>query len=294
MSAFIAPWTRLARGHKKPLRFPTSVLVAFVGMTFLCAQLANPQVRVDIPAQHVVGLILIPLLGTYLYRFGSSDYIRTIGHAALMASSWAWVMFFGSLATTLAVACAFPLQDDLLSAVEGLTATQEFARATTLPIHSWLGAVYTSLGPQIQVLMLYFTVWDPNPAALRSTTRIVAITTLLGLVIHIGFPAMGPHVYYDQVGPPPSHLDAFVALRSGNASVVPLNGYVSAPSFHIVLMLVLLRLWGQVRGPLRWCGYLVNIPMPLATWVMGDHYLTDMLAGALVYLIAVKLCSRSR
>jgi len=78
------------------------------------------------------------------------------------------------------------------------------------------------------------------------------------------------------------------SLRQHLVHVVDLStlrGLVSVPSFHAATA-VLYMAAGRPPGRLRWPVIEVNTLMLLATPVEGTHYLTDMLAGAVVAGVA--------
>ena len=64
-----------------------------------------------------------------------------------------------------------------------------------------------------------------------------------------------------------------------------LRGLVCAPSFHTTGA-VLFILFARHAGALRWPLTILNLLMLLSTPVEGTHYLVDMLAGAVVALVA--------
>ncbi len=67
-----------------------------------------------------------------------------------------------------------------------------------------------------------------------------------------------------------------------------LQGLVCAPSFHTVSAVLYLA-WAWKSPRLRWLLVPVNIAMLMATPIEGVHYLSDMILGAGVALLAIAL-----
>ena len=77
-------------------------------------------------------------------------------------------------------------------------------------------------------------------------------------------------------------------LRAGTANIdlSALRGLVCAPSFHTVsAVLYLHAAWQMPR--LRWLLTPVIVAMVMATPIEGVHYLSDMVLGAIVAIIAI-------
>ena len=121
------------------------------------------------------------------------------------------------------------------------------------------------------------------------------LAAVITLALFCLMPAMGPFAYLWH-GPirymPVSELyqtDLIPALRAHIFHSIELNklrGLVSAPSFHAAAGVLYLRTaWraGAVRWPMLWLAG----AMLLATPVEGTHYLTDMLIGAGVAVLAM-------
>jgi hypothetical protein len=123
------------------------------------------------------------------------------------------------------------------------------------------------------------------------------LAAVLTLALFALMPAVGPFSFLWH-GPirymPMSELwqpDLIPALRARSIHAIDLGqlrGIVSAPSFHAAAATLYLRTaWraGPVRWPLTW----LVCAMLLATPVEGTHYLTDMLLGIGVALVAMAL-----
>jgi membrane-associated phospholipid phosphatase len=79
--------------------------------------------------------------------------------------------------------------------------------------------------------------------------------------------------------------------QGGEIDLNQLQGLVSAPSFHAASgVLYIAAAWRC--GPLRWPLIALSLAMLLSTPVEGTHYLSDMILGALVALVAVAAASK--
>lgn len=127
----------------------------------------------------------------------------------------------------------------------------------------------------------------------------VTIALAITMVIFPFFPAQGPFVYYGLsraayepiVGPVPwEYLASLSRLKAGYRTFEwsVMQGYVSFPSFHTVAAL----LFTWAIWPLRWLRIPVaalNLALILGALLIGSHYLIDILGGAVVAYLGVRL-----
>lgn len=141
-------------------------------------------------------------------------------------------------------------------------------------------------------------------ARLRAFLALFAFTATAVIGIAAIFPSLGPYPYY---GIPDRLLPAFtdpragwdsvpqvLALRAGTMRVLPLTdlrGLVAFPSFHTALAFI--TVWALL--PLRRIVvplFAVNAALIAGAPSNGDHYLCDLLAGALLAMIAIAVVRR--
>ena len=129
----------------------------------------------------------------------------------------------------------------------------------------------------------------------------VTIALAITMMIFPFVPAQGPFVYYGMsraefepiVGPIPwDYLASMSRLKAGYRTFEwsVMQGYVSFPSFHTVAAL----LFTWAIWPLRWLRFPVaalNAALILGALLIGSHYLIDILGGAAVAFVAVRLAS---
>ena len=168
-------------------------------------------------------------------------------------------------------------------------------------------AAYQSIFVTPALLLGYFA-WSGRKAEARRFIAAFWLGACITLLLFVAFPAEGPlaFLWHGRIPYMPEsalYQRALIpALRDHAVHTVPLTalrGLVGAPSFHTVsALLYVAAAWPIAR--LRWPILALNAAMLLATPVEGTHYLTDMLAGALVAIgawtavsvLAVKVLAR--
>ena len=155
-------------------------------------------------------------------------------------------------------------------------------------------AAYQSIFVTPVILLGYFA-WHDYRGAARSFIASFWLAAVISLILFRFIPAEGPLAFLWR-GPIPympvselSESTVIPALRLHAMSHVDLGnlrGLVSAPSFHTAsAVLYIAAAWPFRR--LRWPLTILNVAMLLSTPVEGTHYLSDMIAGAMVAIIAI-------
>lgn len=163
------------------------------------------------------------------------------------------------------------------------------------PALQWAGrAAYQSIY-WTPALILGLFAWTGRRDRARAFLLSFWLAALLTLALFRAMPAIGPLAFLWR-GPVPYMPESALwqpvlipPLRQHLVHVVDLavlRGLVSVPSFHAAAaLLYIAAAWPVAR--LRWPVLGVNAAMLLATPVEGTHYLTDMLAGAVVAAVAL-------
>jgi membrane-associated phospholipid phosphatase len=155
------------------------------------------------------------------------------------------------------------------------------------------GIAYQSIFVTPAILLGYFAV-----SGRRAEARLfIASFWLAGLITLILFtlvPAEGPlaYLWHGRIPYMPesalyqAQIIPLLRLHEVHSlAVSSLHGLVCAPSFHTVsAILYIVAAWPIRR--LRWPVLALNLAMLLATPVEGTHYLTDMIVGTLVAVVA--------
>ena len=212
---------------------------------------------------------------------------------------------FTVVATVILTRYSTPFADELLSGTDrrmGLDWMALFAMFQRHPILVELGNwAYSSFHWQfVMVCLLLFasnrtakgwrfiTAWT---IALIAAALLYPFFTANGPYRHFGIiPADIPNLYRDA---PWTTGPLIEAIRSGhNTDVVgSMSGLVYFPSFHTAGAIMFIWAWWENRW-LRWPMVLLNLAMLAATPVIGFHYFTDMVGGAIVALLAILLAKR--
>ncbi|MES2290628.1 MAG: phosphatase PAP2 family protein [Pseudomonadota bacterium] len=165
----------------------------------------------------------------------------------------------------------------------------------TTPALQTLGRIaYAMIYVSPAILLGYLAVTDQRREALDFVAA-MWLAAAITLTCYLFMPAVGPLSYLVK-GPlpylPTSDLwqaNLIPALRAHLAPVVDLGhlvGLVSAPSFHTAAAVLLIS-FGLRQRHIGVPLLLINLAMLWSTVVEGTHYLSDMILGALVALVAV-------
>lgn len=124
----------------------------------------------------------------------------------------------------------------------------------------------------------------------------ISLAALTTALISALVPAIGPMAYYH---PSPDqfsafdriaggwHIEQYEALRSGAPFLINKGtGLVAFPSFHTVLAILLSFAFRGVKY-LRIPVWIVNAILVIGALPVGGHYLVDIIAGAVVALLAL-------
>ena len=176
----------------------------------------------------------------------------------------------------------------------------QFDRAVGMPIpaivswasHNWLGqfasGCYFWLFPFMRVAVLL----PPLAARARHAQQFLTanlVSFFVGLPLFALFPAVGPWYGYhtsarpDQLG---SQATLFLIRHSGPCQYHVPTGIVCFPSFHVV--------WAILCARALWSFRLLRVPavilaalIILSTVTTGEHYILDLIAGAIIAVIAI-------
>lgn len=239
-----------------------------------------------------------PILARTSLRWGSAaaDFAEYVGLFTTMA-------LLGALSTYPLAALSHGFADawlqriDLALHFDWLAWYETTARHRSLQL---LGvAAYQSIYVIPAALFLGFTIRGDR----REAHRFLAgfwLAALFTLTLYLFMPALGPLSYLWK-GPIPYMPTSAIwqetlipPLRAHQIRLVNLNelrGLVSAPSFHTAsAVLYIASAWRC--GSFRWPLICLSGAMLLSVPVEGTHYLSDMLLGALVALVAIVVAAK--
>lgn len=198
-------------------------------------------------------------------------------------------VFFSIQLTYHCIAVGYPLQDAALSRADAaigfdwLSWANFFAaRPLLLKVTNWSYSSYAWQPLIIIPLLAILTPRRGNAELFLSLLFAMALT----LIIAIFVPAIGPA---DALGFRPDPAPVIHALHaSPSGQALPYIGVVTFPSFHTIMAILFTFACRGIRFvfPAALC---LNLLMLVSVPRAGDHYLVDMIAGAVVALIAINV-----
>jgi len=272
------------------LDFKWSVLVAMVGLD-LVWMLADgwsfQQGSLVAPA------ILLPAVSIPLFirRYREDALIFSLCESVIFSLILAWS---AAILSYLAVSANFPLID------QSLAAADKFLGFNWADYYSWsmshatfqsvLVEAYGTLAKQSWLVVAFLCI-TRRKARIQEFLELTAALFAISILLSIPIPAAGaPNFYASSVHADVSGWSHFDLLRAGSLKLIDLNamqGLVSIPSVHTVMAILLC--WA-VRGTrLAYIVIPLNILVLLSTPVVGGHYITDVLAGALLTAGAIAI-----
>lgn len=218
-----------------------------------------------------------------------------LAEATWYAALWIGFSLIGCCLTYEAAAFALPLHDQALARADAALGFDWVRWSALVAAHPVLKGVlalaYASLLPQILLAIGACAGCSSRRAneALIAAAAIALALTCLGSML---WPALGA---WTEAGlrPPPRWAADLLAVRAGQRdfAIPDLQGIVSFPSYHAVLgILFCWSLWPLRR--MRWPMLGLNTAMFLSIPSEGDHYLTDIIAGAAVAAVSILAADR--
>jgi hypothetical protein len=156
---------------------------------------------------------------------------------------------------------------------------------------------------QFPLLFLYLTV-SKQTSKLYAVLLCFILSLVIVILFSAIFPAVGPftylnidHAIYKNVYPQGGglHVPQVYHMRDAVDKIInasTLRGIIEFPSFHTCVALILI--WGFWGTALVGVPFLIfNSIMLIAIPVTGEHYLADVLAGALITLSTIWIIKRT-
>jgi membrane-associated phospholipid phosphatase len=224
------------------------------------------------PAIAFVFLIIVP--------------IPVMAEIATFLALWSFFPMFGIHLSYLAATLDLPLQDNLLARADAALGFDW--RTASAAIWSYpfliktLIIAYDSNLYQPPILLCVFAIWGPAGRN-REFLTAIALASLVTVVIAAIMPCYGPNEIF---GIPSGWHNILADLRSGNHGRLPYAGIVSFPSFHssmAVILAAVTRGYKYLFVP----SVILNGLMLIATVPIGYHYLSDVIAGCVIAILAL-------
>lgn len=265
-------------------------------------------------AQLVAGFVLITSLGftiaPQVWWAGISWPAMLLGGLMMRRLGWlrpatamecfalicgqAWASF---LVLTPLAAISAPFVDPMLDSADKALGFDFLAYAEAVKPYLYpLALAYKSFHWQ-PLLIIGFLSWTGRTAMCWKFITAGAVALAITTIIFPFFPAEGPFVYYGvkEFGPlraPWQFGPVLHALKDGARYLdySLMTGLVSLPSYHAAAACIFV--WATRETLLRWLLLPLNVMLLLATFVIGSHYLIDIIAGIAVAAVAITLTNK--
>ena len=198
-----------------------------------------------------------------------------------------------------------PTIDAALARADALVGWDVARAVPAFAAHGWLidglAFIYNQSGPLVVAVIVLALMRGQSEKAWELVTTVV-IAMQATAAISIVAPARGAMAHFDllhlqgnglPLGAGVYHLGAFDHFHAGSDprfGLADMSGLVTFPSFHTVLGLLLVQALAHTR--LRLAGLAMGAATIVSTIPIGGHYVTDILAGCLVWLLAALAARR--
>ena len=277
-----------------------AILLSF-GVVVALMVRAGLSVRLE---PRLVGLVFlyaavaIGMMG--LSRMVPSRRARACSDAAEYVTIFASICLLGALASYPIAASSRGFSDASLERFDRLVRFDWLSWYELVARHPLLQlferAAYENIFLLPVIILTYFAVARRRAEAMRFMMA-YWLAAIITLIVFYMVPMRGPLAMLLAGSPPYVPISALyqaqiiAELRAHQLHQVDLDtmrGLVGAPSFHAASA-VLFAIAGWSSKTLRWPIAALNAAMLLATPVEGTHYVGDILAGALVALVALAI-----
>ena len=210
---------------------------------------------------------------------------------------WAW---FSTAALVLTYVCAtpdLPLRDAIFQRCDHALGFDSVGWTRFLmsspTVLRLLSIDYGSLIPQVAVTVFWLAhtrTAGRNAQFLSAAILSLVITSLVSAVLPATGPANNP--VFDALPPFARELLAMRTHQPITRSLAEMQGIIAFPSFHTVLALLIV--WAHRGLASFWPVAVLNGLMLLSLPAMGNHYMSDMIAGAAVAVLSLAATGQAR
>lgn len=201
-----------------------------------------------------------------------------------------------AMGSAMLAATALPLVDSELIQWDAILGFDWIALMNILSNHPILISIFYGIYPTLTFQMfLIVPALFLAKQELRCWTFVLAwgLALACSMTLFPLYPAVGPIVFHEfQLPGIPfknDHMDVFLAVRDGSLrelGAATIRGMVTFPSFHVAGAVLLG--WAAVGlRILRWPFFALNAIMLVSAIPIGGHYLVDVIAGAVIAMLAI-------
>lgn len=230
--------------------------------------------------------LIAPVLCFLLYLAALFYKMRILAECSLYFGISYITIISGVLLIYIGATFGLPFQDAYIEKFDHVLGFNWLSYAHYVAIRPWLyailGLAYTSFSWQGLITIILFSVYGP-----RGRNAELCLAFLLSLIATLLISTISP-----TLGPSDVHgISTFQGqiinlLRNHNDTLLRAAGIVSFPSYHTV-MAILFTLAHRGRPAIFASFAGLNFTALFAIPVCGDHYLSDMLAGAVIAIAAL-------
>lgn len=213
---------------------------------------------------------------------GTTDFFHSVIQFTLLVPA---VVTLSYLAATLDE----PLVDGALLRTDEIVGFDWHALDAWVAAHHFIKTVlrdsYLTLFMQPTIALLTISMYRPGHTNGEFIWTFL-LSAILCFALFAAFPAIG---YEGMIGP--EHINALMQSRDGlwtTLDFTKANGIVTFPSFHAIFAVIITYAVRRVRWALAVFAPL-NAVMLISTPTVGGHYLTDVVAGIVVAVVAIAL-----
>ena len=193
----------------------------------------------------------------------------------------------------LAYTTNLPFVDSTLAAMDGYMGFSSPEIVLMFRNYPWLyiifSFIYNCILFQSVVVILYFS-FIGEKIYLERFLMLFLISLLLTIFIGALLPAAGPYVWYNYSPSPElqSALDRLYEIRNNIVNITKEDGIITVPSFHAIAAFIYIYTFRNEKKIIFIPILILNLLMVFSCLPIGQHYLTDIVAGATVF--ALTLC----
>jgi membrane-associated phospholipid phosphatase len=230
----------------------------------------------------------------------SAERGELIWRAVLVVSASATA---GGIFCYLATMAALPLRDPELAAIDRWLGFDWLGFVSLMNDSAGLSQALTLAYSSTGVIVVFACLWLCALKRVERLTEFLAVLSASTVGVGIGMliaPASGAYTYFKPARALFSnysadagtfHMPLFTLLRTSAHPVIDFataDGIVTFPSFHTVIG-VISSYALRDNKPVALVVLLLNASMIVSTLPVGGHYLIDLIAGALIALIAIAI-----
>lgn len=229
-----------------------------------------------------------------------------LSHSACLVSAGTIALMICGIISNAGLGFRLPLTDPSLTALDAAIGIDVERSVRAMAVRPWLIdalAWFYNNSPLAVVALILWAIArrETNRAWELAATCFAAMQAVA--IVSVLMPAVGAMAHLEMTdlqgaglprGAGVYHLAAFEHFRSGAGGVLRLSdmsGLVTFPSFHTVLALLAVQALWDTR--LRWLAVGWTATVIVSTVPIGGHYVTDLVAGTLIWALAMLVSRRA-